>query len=234
MAAQELYTTPLFSDANLVYYYRLEANSNDAKDSNNGTDTSITYNASYGKFGQGALFNGTSSHITFGSSTPPTNVTLHAWFQLNGSPSNNETIFNWGSGTQYEHTYIAWGASTSYVVREIYDATNYTRWDSATFATDTNYHMIDVQQTAATTPLCYVDGSPLTFTLNTGGSAGRIGSATFIVGYQNWNVDWYFKGNLDDIAIFSRVLTSTEIGKLFNGFAVVTTNYLKDYRRESF
>ena len=49
----QLADTSLFSDANLVSYYKLEGNSNDSKGSNNGTDTSVDYGTAYGKFGQG-------------------------------------------------------------------------------------------------------------------------------------------------------------------------------------
>ncbi|MEK7174285.1 MAG: hypothetical protein AAB759_01355, partial [Patescibacteria group bacterium] len=60
-AASELYSTSFFSDSNLLNYYRFEGNSNDSKGSNNGTDTNISYSSSYGKFGQGSLFQTASS-----------------------------------------------------------------------------------------------------------------------------------------------------------------------------
>ncbi len=64
--AVELFTYPLFLDANLVAYWRMEGNSNDSKGSNNGTDSNITYSNANGRFGQGAAFNGTTSSILLG------------------------------------------------------------------------------------------------------------------------------------------------------------------------
>lgn len=55
-AATELYSTPLFNDASLISYYRMEGNSNDAKSSNNGSDSSMSYSTTSGKFGEGASF----------------------------------------------------------------------------------------------------------------------------------------------------------------------------------
>ena len=45
-------------------YYKFEGNSNATYGGVNGSDTNISYSTSYGKYGQGALFNGTSSFIT--------------------------------------------------------------------------------------------------------------------------------------------------------------------------
>lgn len=60
----EIYTSSVIGDATLKAYYRLEGNSNDSKGSNNGTDTAITYGSTYGRFGQGADLDGTSSFIS--------------------------------------------------------------------------------------------------------------------------------------------------------------------------
>lgn len=43
MAAHELYLTPLFSDANLMAYWRMEGSNADSKGTDNGNDTSVTY-----------------------------------------------------------------------------------------------------------------------------------------------------------------------------------------------
>lgn len=56
-----LSATKFINDASLVSYWPLDGNSNDAKGSNNGTDTSVTYGTSYVpyvNFGQGANYNG--------------------------------------------------------------------------------------------------------------------------------------------------------------------------------
>lgn len=58
-----------FGLTELHQYLPLDLNSNDESgNSNNGTDTSITYGGQYGKIGAGALFNGSSSKIDFTAS----------------------------------------------------------------------------------------------------------------------------------------------------------------------
>lgn len=82
--AQELYTTPLFNNASLKAYYRMEGNSNDSKSTHNGSDTAISYGTAYGKFNQGASFDGATSfisitdHSDFKPTTGP--YTFGLWF----------------------------------------------------------------------------------------------------------------------------------------------------------
>jgi len=59
----EFYSNSLYDDANCISYWRFEGNSNDTKGAHNGTDTNITYGTEYGRFNQGALFNGSTSKI---------------------------------------------------------------------------------------------------------------------------------------------------------------------------
>ena len=73
----------------------LNGNSNDSSgNSNNGTDTDITYGQAYGKFGQGASFNGSSSKISlpdnfdFGTS----GLTVLSWIKTT-EETNLTTIF---------------------------------------------------------------------------------------------------------------------------------------------
>jgi len=52
---------------NLVSFWKLNGNSNDAQSSNNGSDTSITYGASTGIINQGANSGGSPSIISIGN-----------------------------------------------------------------------------------------------------------------------------------------------------------------------
>lgn len=109
--AVELYTHPLFSDANLQSYWRMEGNSNDAKGANNGTDTSISYNASYGKFGQGADFNGTSSKIVIGNVFNYTSaITVGIWIKPDNI-TDDLPIFG-KPYTSLAAPYVQWGLKT--------------------------------------------------------------------------------------------------------------------------
>lgn len=65
-------TVDIFSDSSCKALYRFENNANDTSGTYNGTATNVTY--STGKFGQGAVFNGTSSYV----STPITGATYRS------------------------------------------------------------------------------------------------------------------------------------------------------------
>jgi len=56
----------------------------DSGNSNNGTDTSITYSQANGRFGQGAGFNGSSSKITLTTNPNPTIFTFSFWCKISG------------------------------------------------------------------------------------------------------------------------------------------------------
>lgn len=72
--------------------WHLNGNSNDSgPNGNNGTDTAMTYSPANGKFGQGALFNGSTSFISFSdvASLKPTGVfTLGCWFRTSTTGVN--------------------------------------------------------------------------------------------------------------------------------------------------
>lgn len=71
---------------NLANAYNMDGNSNDPVGSANGTDTSITYNASNGHLGQGAGLAGSPSKIENTSAITLTgNTTLAMWFKSSGS-----------------------------------------------------------------------------------------------------------------------------------------------------
>lgn len=209
----ELYTTSLYSDANLISYWRMEWNSNDSKWSNNGTDANITYWSSYGKFWQWASFNGSNSYISipdndafdFGS----WNFTISYWINitdLSNSPSPlAKWIYNsnwryitytasllqficyswWVKGTTFSHWVSLWKWEHYAYVRSWTNGKRYKNW---------------VEQTLAT------DNTIWTITAN---------SSNMIIWQFTNLASNKLNGSLDDIAIFSRDLSSTEITTLY-------------------
>src|SRR6185312_10115272 len=157
MAAKELYLTPLFHDSALQAYYRMEGNSNDSKNSNNGTDTSITYSSTNAKFGQAADFNGTTSLIAIPLSvTTATNVTIHCWVYI---PS-----------TSCQGTFVKIGGSNGYLIG-VGSAGNVDtagnglcvlyeniRGINAASSMGTGLHMIDLVIDGSGYPTVYLDG----------------------------------------------------------------------------
>ncbi|NTW32896.1 MAG: LamG domain-containing protein, partial [Bacteroidetes bacterium] len=211
---QELYITPLFYDANLVSYWRLEGNSNDAVGPNNGTtQTAITYNTANGEFAQGAGFNGTSSKIDCGHTGIPSGSsarTVSFWFYLpSGAMGQQNQAVTWGELAQQKlwscgvdgnnHVWV-WGGWGD--CRGVTAVTPNT-WHHAVYTYD------------GTTQKVYLDGnfeaSNIPTILNTTATDVSIGNSQGYFGTGN-------ASKIDDVAIFSRALITTEINHLYSGF----------------
>lgn len=88
-------------NSNTKLLLHLNGNSTDSSGKGNvGTDTSITYGMAYGKFGQGANFNGSSSKIQFPKNSNTylyNNWTMIAWVKRNITGIDYMTIYQMGN-----------------------------------------------------------------------------------------------------------------------------------------
>lgn len=232
MAAIELYSTPLFNDANLVSYYRLEGNSNDSKGSNNGTDTNITYSSGNGKFNQGAGFNGSSSKIRLPSTFPDFGTggfTISAWVKT--SSATSQDIFFRQDNSSHQ-AIIEFNINSSGILNATVRGTEgniSTPTGSGAIKDGVFHHVVLVSTGSGGTVYIYKDGSQNasasigTSTLNFGSAVPAFGEV-----YQGWipsEGNW-FNGAIDDMAIFSRALSATEVSNLYNGTWGNSTNFL--------
>lgn len=220
MAAEELYLTPLINDADLVSYYRYEGNANDSSgNSHNGTVANTTFSSSYGQFGQGAYNTGGAAGINIGNTFNPTTTwTINFWCKLNSIPSSEIHFFNKGL-TGYSYSSIVIYASSS-TLRTIVSA-NSDRTISASLASTGSLSTSEYQMWTLV-----ADGSTLKFYLN-----GTLDNSTtwtnslwvnsynaIIMGSYNGSVySQGVNGKMDDISLFNRNLTTTEINDLYTG-----------------
>jgi hypothetical protein len=114
-----VYGTPFYTTSSLLSYYRLEGNANDSKGIQNGTAASPTYGIAYGTFGQGASFNGSTSHIaatsTF-SGNPA--ITVSAWiYPATDTIGNGNPYFQIGDRNAYGEFEVFLSADNSGDVR---------------------------------------------------------------------------------------------------------------------
>jgi hypothetical protein len=224
MAAIELFNTPLYNDADLISYWRMEGNSNDSKDSNNGTDTTITYNASYGKFGQGASFGGASKINIGDTGLDATRFSISLWVYLPGNITSCQFYAKY-SNVGGSHG-VGFGISDTNQNYLKFWINGINLESQAALSTSTWYHIVAVYD--GTKQYLYVNG-----TLNSPGNSQNdstdptYGSTDAYLGvlWYDGNFTQYFTGYLDDVAFFDRVLTSTEISNLYTG------NWGNVYRR---
>lgn len=197
---------------NIVSYYKMEANSNDAVASNNGTDTSITYSSGNGKIGQGAGFNGaTPSYIDMGTTAnlSLSSLTVAGWayitagtdYQVFASRRDGGGTLGWELARDLNSPYglrctLRGGSSP-----DIIGGTEMT----------TGYHHVAFTWDGADLKL-YLDGSSTASTVS--GTATTTGTANFYFGRRPGGA--YLTGNIDEMGVWSRALTSTEITTLYN------------------
>jgi hypothetical protein len=199
----------------LVSYWNMEGNSNDFYGSNNGTDTSVTYGTSYGKVNQGALFNGSNSMIALGSPSSKTAFSYVAWIKMTGNAPVSAAYIIALQGTQ--SLSLVANPSTNYLSALLYPAMSSNLNDNTSHnMNDSTWHFV-VLTWSGTTLTLYRDGSNVGSSsisaANAGGGTGSIG-----VNGTGGN-STYFTGDIDEVGIWSKALSTNEISDLYNGGA---------------
>lgn len=195
-----------------VAYYKLDGNSNDSVGSNNGTDTSISYSSSYGKINQGASFNGSSSKIwtnnNLGLSTS-SDKTFGMWYYRTGGTTSFTLDYRNNSGGNFSLTFYT--NSTGGI---IFNCKGTDVVTSSNLSTNTWYYLTTV--ISGSTLTAYVNGVSI--------GSGTIGSGTtnannFSLSSYADTPGGYFQGYIDEVGIWSRVLSSGEVSELYNSGA---------------
>jgi hypothetical protein len=201
----------------LISYWPLEGNSNDFFGSNNGSGNVITYGTPYGKVNQGANFNGSSSTIAVAPNSLfaiGNSLTLAAWVNLSTESPTYQVLVsgdNYVSTAYYQITTYgakarAWSVNTS--PQELIGATS--------LSLGTWYYIVIVWN--AGTKTIYVNGVQ-DATQSYSGSVNSSASPYFNIGSCYNNTAAPIAGDLDEVGIWNRALTQSEITTLYNGGA---------------
>ena len=211
----ELVYNSLVNDANLVGYWRFEGNSTHQTQGPDGSDTAMNYVV--GKFGQAASFNGSSSQITLGTSInlgAGTSLTISMW--VNVSSNADMTMLGQGdggsNGTQVkcgfrnsiggDLTFSTYQTSGTQDINSSNGHTADSAWHFVVFTMNSADKVVNIyydnvlDATGTLTLLPSFSGKTL--------SIGALRSS-----------NWYNR-YIDDLAIFTRVLTTAEMTSLYN------------------
>lgn len=199
----ELAETRFFQDPDLISYWRFEGNRKDAKrGGNDGTDSGVV-NSVVGKFGQGVSTGTGKIDITETTSLGLTNFSVFCWVNNVGGGFNpimrrsaaflqgwmlfvNSGEFKGYIGTGSDHD-IASGVTIT------------TGWHHVGMTYDNNNALV------------YVDGQ-----LRTSTAVGAIVNSGNLKLLRDDLNAGSFSGTLDDVAIFGRVLTASQISELYS------------------
>lgn len=214
---------------NIVAYWKLDGNSEDSVASYDLTDTSVSYNASYGKIGQGANYGGSPTKSVINSDLGITGgaVTLNFWVKINGYSSGAfVSQMDGGSKVQYNirgKTAGGNGLIFSRVKRGVIDnsitiANNTSDWQMLTLT----YDNTDVK--------AYINGSYQSSTASSGNGTATVSDISAL-GYQLETTE-FTNAYIDEVGIWSRALSSDEITALYNSgnglsYPFTTTNIKK-------
>jgi hypothetical protein len=214
-AAPELYTTPVYSSANLSCYFRFSNNLNDSAP--NAVCGTISGSPSYttGEFGQAVACPGTTAYSTAGNF--PNNGTgvlsMSGWIYVPSNPSNYVRAFG-----------ISGSGNDSFILR----INNTNHWEFVLQNIGSGGGNIDSPSTITTGAWQFLgavyDGSTGWLYLNGTAVASSSASGNFSVtpqpfticgsggGYEN------FGGNIDDVQVSNIGVSSTTLYDLYNGF----------------
>jgi hypothetical protein len=219
----------LISTSNLVGYWSLNGASNDLSGNNyllTNYNSLVVYTSGIAKFSQSGVFltgstdPGSARRALYRSSStgfPNTNSTSAAatymgWFNFDNLPTTGECYLFSNAKSGQRAVTITY-QSTNNIRIQIYDGSSAYQTDySHTPTTDTWYHYAFTQNAGVFTT--YINGvSAHTWTNTNNGNAG--GNIFRIGGHEGFNLS--FLGHIDDVAVFSRVLSSSEIATVYAG-----------------
>ena len=171
---------------------------------NNGTLTSgPTYSSANGG---SIVFDGVNDAIVLPTITPTPTATFNAWIYMNGLNSNYGAIFsNWGaSGNAY---FIGTPPNATTIDVYINGALLYT----IAALTANTWNMLTISHSASTA-VAYING------VQTNTAASTLTSATNVssIGFDTSRNNYPFKGNISQVLMYNRAITSTEVTQNYN------------------
>lgn len=178
-----------------------------------GTASNITYAA--GKFGNAAVFNGSSSVITLPLSNWLASTSAKScsvWFKTSVTSGGNRAIVSdYGDGSAFNFDCFLKPSSGKIEISSR-RGTNYYADSSSGNFNDGNWHLAVIVDDIPNSSLkLYVDDN-LEVSISTGSAS--INSSVLYVG--TYSSGYYFDGSIDQIRIFDKALSSTERTTLYN------------------
>jgi hypothetical protein len=226
--AQAEAASPLLT--NISTYWTLDGNSTDSVGSKNGSDTSITYSAGNGIINSGAgLSSASPSRISFGNGaigsllSATSGATISVWLKPSARPGAGDRKIAFSLEVSSNNAGMIVGLIDTNKVDVGGRSVGSDGFQSVTYTDGTGtgswIHLVGVYDYANKQISIYYNGA-----LAAGPTSVSWGQTTFgyaatpsipdALGMQNSNS--YFDGAVDEVAVWKRKLTGTEIVALYN------------------
>ncbi len=214
-------------NVDLVSYFKLDGLSGDVNDSIqnfNGTNTGATRGA-VGIINNSFSFDGGSDYITLSGSggiTPNDDVSLQAWIKVNTLDTITQYIISKSGSISTNKDYsLAITATTDLVQLVVFQGnTGYSVVSTSAIQTGQWYHVVGTWDDTANKLRLYINGI-----LNNTASPSLTRSKTalnLVIGKFADGSSNYFDGKIDEVGIWNRNLTATEVTQLYNGGTGIT------------
>jgi len=201
----------------LIAWWKLNGNTNASIGTVDGIGSNLTPTTGQNGQANGAYtFSGTNSNINLPStfSLGVTNVSLSMW--VNSATATNSGAFMKISGSGYGIGMGSTSFDNSAPGTKLVMLYEGVRWIATTKDVGTGWHHIVMVIGADGVPSAYEDG--VLVGSYPGGNA-TMGSNPTLIGAGNSSNSRNFNGSMDDIRIYNRVLSATEISSLYSGGA---------------
>ena len=203
-------TLQILGDTSCIATYQLDGNANDLSGNYSGTPTDVSYGV--GEFDLAGVFNGSSSRINLNSSVIGTNnnFTINVWIKTANSSqdcfiiSSNDGGTGWyqmsASGTETAKVYAYRGANVEFGnITDIFNG----NWRMLTMTFDNSYVV-----------KAYLDG---VFVNQGTGTAIPNSPDNLMIGCRrSSSPEIFFDGSIDQVRIFNKALSSSEVTTLYN------------------
>jgi len=203
-------------------YYKLDNSAEDEKGSYDGVETDIEYK--FGRFGQAAVLNGSSSLMTITDGGIGANGTARVSFSVSlwikTTASNQSAIIsdfgsNYGFYIQMESS-ASGGAGKLSIANYYTGGLVYTTAGTVAINDGNWHHLVLVNKTSDNTQKLYLDGNTTPVISQTLGSGTKTANAIQVGYYTGYVGTYNFDGNIDQIRLFSSALSDSQVTQLYN------------------
>jgi hypothetical protein len=218
--------TASVNTSGLVGYWRFENDANDYSGwDNDGSDSNVVFNSAGGKFGNGAVFDSNTDLIDINVNNPSlnvTNLTVTAWVKINDLPSDtgrSHWIINRKTGVTepWESLILSidWEIDFNRVQCTLTNSTGSSIYpaDYTENLTTNRWYFLACTYDG-TIGKMYIDGR-LGSTQGTLGGSLYPSSSVWRIGNDNSGANAYLNGSIDEVQIWNRSLTASEVKELY-------------------
>ena len=196
-------------------YYKLDNSAIDETGSYNGTETNVEYR--FGRFGQAAVFNGSSSKITASSFASLSQVGISMWVNIADVTSSYALIARYG--TNREFSIYNYQSSNGFIAALYYNGnnSNSVQITASDYLTNNTWHHIAYSANGSTEPKLYIDGVQVGSAQYTDSTRCAYYTSTedLCLG-GNAGLNRYLNGKIDQVRIYSTALSASQVTKLYN------------------